>query len=76
MTLYLPSLLQRNRTLNVVEKFHEQALFRYLEDDRVGHHADLSTFYARDKRQVRFHQSLLGRQRYPFPLGVDNKNLQ
>lgn len=47
---YLPSLLLWNKTLDVVEKLHEQVVFRYLEDDGMSHHTDSSILYAGDKR--------------------------
>lgn len=55
MTVYLPSLLQWNRPLDVVEELHEQALLRYFEDDGMSHHTDLSILYAGDERQIRFY---------------------
>ena len=47
---YLPSLLLWNKTLDVVEKLHEQVVFRYFEDDSMSHHTDSSILYAGDKR--------------------------
>jgi len=39
-----------NKSFDVVEKLHEQAIFHYLENDSVTHHADLGILYAGDKR--------------------------
>ena len=75
MAVHSPSLLQWNRPLDVVEELHEQALLHYFEDNGVSHHTDLSILCAGDERQVRFHQGLLGRQRYPFPFRINNKDL-
>ena len=46
----LPSLLLWNRTLDVVEKLYEQAVFHYLEDDSMSHHTDSSILHAGDER--------------------------
>ena len=49
-TVYLPGLLLWNRTLDVVEKLHEQSVFHYLKDDSMSHHTDSSILYAGDNR--------------------------
>ena len=40
MTVRLPSFLEWDGTLDVVEEFHQQPFFCDFEDNSMGHHSD------------------------------------
>lgn len=54
MALRLPGFLEWNRTLDIVEKFHEQPFFCDFEDNSMSHHSDFSILEAGDERQIGF----------------------